>query len=618
MNRRERRVAASKSKGAASSTSADAPGALYEVALQHMQSGRRMDALLCCQRILAIDAGHIDTLQLMGLLSLQAKNYDDAIEWVGQANRLDPSADYLTSLGHSFEQNGLHEQARKAFETAIKQNPDDAELLTLLANVLVVLERPADAILSYERALNVDPRYWFAAHNCGVLLLKLERFEEALAKLNLCDELKPDHLPTIQSKAWALYKLARFEAAMSEDERARALNPVDGEIPNNIGAAMCRLGRYEDALAQFDRALQTQPNFVGALNNKALALTELRRFDDAIATYRRVKKIEPANAEADWHVSLIQLLRGDYESGWRGREARWNVASLPGTAAYPKFSQPMWRGGQSLAGKTILVCADEGMGDTIQFVRYLPMLADQGARVILLPQEPLYPLLAKQPGISQCLPNLRGGLPPFDFHCPIMSLPLAFGTRLETIPASASYLPQPDEARIRTWEDRLGHRDRPRIGLVWSGSLGHRNDHNRSIRLQTFSCLIVPGATFVSLQTDPRPDDELFLRERTDIIDHTRHLTDFAETAALVSCLDLVITVDTSVAHLAAALGRPTWILLPAVPDWRWLLDRKDSPWYPTVRLFRQTAARSYEPVLDRIQAELKSLIEMDGSKRTG
>jgi hypothetical protein len=208
---------------------------------------------------------------------------------------------------------------------------------------------------------------------------------------------------------------------------------------------------------------------------------------------------------------------------------------------------------------------------------------------------------------------MKAGLPAFDFHCPIMSLPWAFGTTLDSIPAAA-YLPRPAESRLQAWEDRLGPRVKLRIGLVWSGNPQHWNDQNRSIPLRTLLRVIAPGASFVSLQKDPRPEDKAALRERSDIIDLTERLTDFAETAALIGCLDLVITVDTSVAHLAAALGCPTWILLPAVPDWRWLLDRDDSPWYPTTRLFRQTTAGDYESVVDRVRAELLTLVEADRS----
>jgi ADP-heptose:LPS heptosyltransferase len=270
----------------------------------------------------------------------------------------------------------------------------------------------------------------------------------------------------------------------------------------------------------------------------------------------------------------------------------------------------MWLGQEPVEGKTILVISDEGLGDAILFARYIPMLADRGARVALLVQDVLHPLISAMPGVFRCFPRSTGAQLAFDMHCPMCSLPLAFKTRLDTIPAVTSYLPPPLPARVRAWDDRLGKRDRLRVGLVWSGSPTHGNDRNRSVPLRMFSRIIdAVDATFVSLQKEPRAGDKVVLQQRNDIVDLTADLTDFAETAAVIACLDLVITVDTSVAHLAAALGRPTWILLPYTPDYRWLLDRDDSPWYPTVRLFRQTDTCEYDSVLDRVRSELQALI---------
>jgi hypothetical protein len=269
----------------------------------------------------------------------------------------------------------------------------------------------------------------------------------------------------------------------------------------------------------------------------------------------------------------------------------------------------MWLGDQDIEGKTILIAADEGLGDTIQFVRYVPMLAERGARVLLVVQDSLHRLLSGLSGVVQCTPTSAvSTLPAFDLHCPISSLPMAFKTRIETIPSAASYLPSPPADRVQAWKDRVGPRTKFRVGLVWSGSPNHLNDHNRSVPLQILARLFDIDATFISLQKDPRPGDAAMLQERDDIIDLTADLSDFTETAALVSCLDLIITVDTSVAHLAGALGRPTWILLPYTPDYRWLLARTDSPWYPSVRLFRQSETREYGSVLDRVRDELQAL----------
>jgi hypothetical protein len=236
------------------------------------------------------------------------------------------------------------------------------------------------------------------------------------------------------------------------------------------------------------------------------------------------------------------------------------------------------------------------------------MVAARGARVILAVQDALYPLMSGLTGVSHCLPLSDVRLP-FDMYCAISSLPLAFGTTLETIPSATPYLPSCAESRLQVWERRLGSHDRLRVGLVWSGNPQHKNDHNRSIPLHMLAQILDIDATFVSLQKDVRPDDEATLLERTEIADLTGHLADFTETAALVSCLDLVITVDTSVAHLAGAMGRPTWILLPYTPDYRWMLDRNDSPWYPTVRLFRQDEKREYRSVLDRVRTELAAQV---------
>ncbi len=283
-----------------------------------------------------------------------------------------------------------------------------------------------------------------------------------------------------------------------------------------------------------------------------------------------------------------------------------------GPAHYPNFSQPKWFGQDSVEGKTILVHSDEGLGDTIQFARYIPMLAARGARVVLVVEEALYPLLSDLPGVAECLTIPAKSLPAFDLHCAIGSLPMAFGTRLDTIPSPTPYLPTLAQGGVQAWERRLQKRQatgrKLRVGLVWSGNPSHPNDHNRSIPLRMVSRLLDVEASFVSLQKSARPEDQALLGH-TDIIDLTSDLANFADTAALASCLDLVITVDTSVTHLGGALGLPTWILLPYFPDYRWLLDRDDSPWYSTARLFRQTETREWGDVLDRVRTELAQRI---------
>jgi tetratricopeptide (TPR) repeat protein len=573
-----------------------------------MRAERYRDAQICCQQALAIDCNHAETLHLMGLLCFQGKQNDLAVEWILRAIGQDSKPEYFLSLGTALRHQGRHEEALTAFEKAVQLKPENAALWKELGDVLLELKRPADALLRFQHVLALTPRHWDAAHKCGMILLESGRLEEALPYFSLCDGLQPNHVPTLGMRAICLDGLKRFEEALTETRRAQALDPTNAEICNNVGILLRTLGRDEEALEWFDRALALHPNFTTALHDKAVSLTQIRQFHQAFAIYHGLKAADPNDAMADLGLAHLHMLTGNLEAGWAGREARWRLPYVAGS--YPKLLQPMWLGNGALEGKTILIVADEGFGDTIQFARYVPMVAERGARVVLVVQDPLHGLLSGLPGVSQCIPiSAIDMLPAFDLHCPMMSLPLAFGTRLDTIPSPTSCLPRPAEACVRAWEDRLGSHDRLRVGLVWSGNPKHMSDHNRSLPLRALTCILDADATFVSLQKDPRPADKATLLERADIVDLTAHLTDFTETAALMSCLDLVITVDTSVAHLSGALGRPTWILLPYTPDYRWLLDRDDSPWYPTARLFRQSETREYATVLERVRAELLTRI---------
>ena len=568
MNRRKRPAAAN------STSDAPTPAALFARGLAHLQRGQLLEAQLCCANALATDPAHADTLYLMGLLAIEADQCDHAVDWLARAIGRAAKAEYISALGRALQRLGRLDEAVKAFGKVVQLDPHDAD----------------------------------AVERCGTLLLELGRMEEALACFDLCDQLLPNRAAVLEKRGHILHSLGRPGEALADHRRAYALDPDNPTACNNIGASLQSQHLHDDALVWFDLAIALKPDFTMALLNKALSLTQLGRISEAIAILNDAKAIDPDDTEIAWNLSLLQLMTGDFETGWAGREARWN--SNMRSASYPAFSQPMWRGEVDVAGKTILVAEDEGLGDTIQFVRYLPWLAARGARVILVVRDALYPLLSGLSGVSRCLPESVGALPEFDLHCPVCSLPQAFGTRLDTIPSAIPYLPALPASRVQAWKDRLaiGLKGKLRVGLVWSGNPQHGNDRNRSIALQTMSRLLNVEADFVSLQKELRPGDAMLLAE-SGIVDLTVHLTDFAETAALVTCLDLVITVDTSVAHLAGGLGRPTWVLLPHVPDYRWLLEREDSPWYPTMRLFRQDQRRDWEVVIERVRAALAARI---------
>jgi tetratricopeptide (TPR) repeat protein len=504
-----------------------------------MQAGRPLEAQLCCREALAIDPDHVETLHLMGLLALQAGQYDLAIAWTARANEQNPGTGYLHALGTALEQQGLHPQAFGAFDLAVQITPADGELWASHGNALANLGRPAEALSSYQRVLALNPEHADAAFRCGLLLLALNRPQEAIPNFDRADALFPDHTSVLEQRALALYELRRFEEALADNHRAHALKPDNADICNNIGACLQKLRRDDEALPWFEKAFALRPGFIKAMINKASSLIQIRQIEPAAAIYRDVQRGDPGNADAEWNLSFLHLLTGNYEAGWAAREVRWRAHMRP--AAYPHFAQPMWRGEAGIEGKTILVYADEGLGDTIQFARYVPMLAARGARVVLAVQEGLVPLLASLDGVAQCVPRSTAALPAFDMHCPVCDLPYAFGTRLASIPAAVPYLPSAPAEHVQAWEQRLraclGPERKLRVGLVWSGNPQQANDHNRSAPLRAILPLLDAGANFISLQKDPRPGDMALLAQ-TGIVDLTPQLTDLAETAALASCVD--------------------------------------------------------------------------------
>jgi tetratricopeptide (TPR) repeat protein len=358
MNRRERRATAKNSRTGLKSPAANTPVALYQAGLRHLGAGRHLDAQLCCQQALAIEADHADTLHLMGLLSLHAHQYDHAVAWIARAIRHNPKTEYFSSLGLTLKQLGRLEEALKVFDKAVQLRPDDAELWKHLGGVLLALERRAEALLSYQHALRLSPRHWEAAYQSAVLLHETKRFEEALLHFNLCDELQPDHAPTLLMRGRSLRGLTRYEECLADSQRACALDPADPVNSNNIGDALVLLGRSEEALPWFDTALALRPDFGDVLVNKGFALLQLHRFDEAFEIYNRVKALAPDSATGAYHLAHLQLLTGDFEAGWAAREARWEIPDL--SAEYPRFSQPRWDGKESIDGKTILIRFDEG------------------------------------------------------------------------------------------------------------------------------------------------------------------------------------------------------------------------------------------------------------------
>jgi hypothetical protein len=336
-----------------------------------------------------------------------------------------------------------------------------------------------------------------------------------------------------------------------------------------------------------------------------VVLRELGRVADALEALEKAASLAPDDPAVLTNRGTCRLLLGDLRGGFADHEHRWRIE--PTRSQARRFHAPTWLGREPLERRTILLHAEQGFGDTIQFCRYAALAAGHGARVVLEAHRAILPLLHGLNGVAQLVSDVDP-LPPFDLHCPLMSLPLAFGTTFDSIPAPAAYL-QPPPERVAAWRERLGEAKGPRIGIAWFGKSTHASDADRSIPLARFLAAVPEGAEIVSLHNWARPVDGEALRANPRIRRFDDDLRDFADTAALASQLDLVISVDTSVAHLAAAIGRPTFVLLPFAPDWRWLLDREDSPWYPTARLFRQPALGDWDGLLPVVRREAAAFL---------
>jgi hypothetical protein len=435
------------------------------------------------------------------------------------------------------------------------------------------------------------------------VLNKLKQWDAALASCEQAIAIRADYAEAYSNRGVALGELKQFDDALASYNQAIAIKADYAEAYFNRGNALRDLRQLEAALASYDQAIAAKGDYAKAYSNRGNVLRDLKRLEAALVSYDQAIAIEPDYAEAHTNKSTALLLGGDLRNGWVEYEWRWKNEDAATALAEPRnWQQPLWRGDEGVAGKTILLHCEQGLGDTLQFSRYATLVAALGARVILEVQEPLTGLLSGLEGASQVIAK-GNPLPGFDTHCPLMSLPLAFGTTLDSIPSSNGYL-SCDAGRVAHWEAKLGERQRPRVGLAWSGNPNHAYDRDRSISLAGLIQHLPKNIELVSLHREVRERDRQVLQSSRNVLNFADDL-DFDNTAALCECLDLVISVDTSLAHLSGALGKETWILLSFVADWRWLLERNDSPWYPTAKLYRQQKRDDWTDVLERVQSDL-------------
>jgi tetratricopeptide (TPR) repeat protein len=620
--------------------------ALLRTAVGLHQAGRLAEAEDLYRRILAAQPRHFDSLHLLGVILHQRGEHLAAVEQIDAAIAINPAfAQAHNNRGVSLQALGRHDEALASFaralalapgyfdaqrngadtlrhlgrfeeavgsyDQAISLNGDVADLHVKRGHALLALGRREPAIDGYARGIACDPGNRDAHLNRGIALAGLGRLDEAVASYDAAIAVKPNDAEAFNNRGAALRSLRRLSEALASCDRAIALDPALAAAFNTRGMALRDMNRLEDAVASYDAAIRLAPGLGEVHGNRANALVLLRRFEAAIAGYEAALAANPGDATIRCNLGIMKLLLGRFEDGWKDYEARLDM----GEVGYDRreLARPQWTGEADIAGKRLLLLAEQGLGDTIMAVRYVRQLAARGAHVILEVQATLRSLMQSVGDVNQIV--VQGDArPDFDLYCPLLSLPGVLKTRLDTIPADVPYLAA-SPSRVATWRERLARLRGLRVGLVWAGNPQHLNDLRRSVGLPALLPLLSePDVGFVSLQKDLRPGDAELLGAHPQVIHLGEELASYDDTAAVVSLLDLVISVDTSVAHVTGALGKPIWILLPPNPDWRWLLDRADSPWYPTARLFRQSVQDDWTEVIGRVLAELRGLAGVGAS----
>jgi Flp pilus assembly protein TadD len=480
---------------------------------------------------------------------------------------------------------------------------DEAVAYNELGLALKGQRRWTEAIASFQEALRIRADFPEAHNNLGVTFKDRGNMAEAEESLRHALALNPDFVEAHNNLGTILESAGKLEEAAACYHQALRCKPDFAEAHNNLGVVLNKQSKYAEAMAHYQRALQLKPDYSDAHHNVGTLLVDQGKLPEGLASYERALQLNPEDAEAHLGRAQAWLQLGDFERGFPEFEWRWRRSVFP-----PRpFSQPLWDG-SSLAGCTILLHAEQGLGDTLQFIRYAPLVKQRGGWVIVECQDVLAPLLATCPGIDQVI--VRGSpLPYFHTHAPLVSLPRILKTTLDTIPADVPYL-WADPQMTEHWRQVMGASGSFKVGIAWQGNPGHTNDRNRSVSLARFEPLArLDGVRLFSLQKGPGTEQLAEVKEHLSIQDLGSQIQTFQDTAAALENLDLVITIDSAVAHCAGALGLPVWVLVPFAADWRWLMHGEDNPWYPSVRLFRQPAPGDWDSVIARTVQELSKYL---------
>ena len=568
--------------------------------MAHHNAGRLAEAEAAYREVLAAAPQQPDALHLMGVIALQVGKAEVAAGLIAEAIRFqDRNAVYHSNLGSAMRRLGRLDEAAAACRRAVEIDGSFADGYNNLANVLMDQGAHAEAALALRRLLELRPALTEQRLLLGRALITAGRHEEAVTALEEALRRDPRSTAALTNLGVALRKLDRVDEALAAYRRGLGIAPDDAGLHSNLGSLLNQEGQADEAMAHFRRAIAEKPDFVDPHVNLSIALRDGNRFAESAAAAEEAIRLDPNSAEAHTNLSHALLLQGDFARGFAEYEWRFKVPGFP--TPLRDFPQPAWTG-QPVEGRTLFLHDEQGVGDGIQFARYARSLKAMGARVIVECNTQLLRLFQGLDGADAVIGRFQPP-PPFDLHAPLMSLPHRLGTTPDRVPAEIPYLRTERELTAR-WRERLAAVEGLRVGIVWAGSPEHRNDRNRSLALGALAPLAdIPGVRLLSVQKGPGAAQ--LAEAPMAVEDLGPGIADFADTAAILANLDLLVTVDTSVAHLAGALGRPVWVLLPFSPDWRWIMGRDDTPWYPTMRLFRQESPGAWSPVLARLAAAL-------------
>jgi tetratricopeptide (TPR) repeat protein len=584
------------------------------IALQELQ--RPDQALASYDRAIALKPDHVEAFNNRGNALYELKRPDEALASYDRAIALKPDyADALNNRGNALYQLKRPDEALASYDRAIALKPDYADAFNNRGNALHELKRPDQALASYDRAIALKPDHADAFNNRGITLQQLKRLDEALASYDRAIAFKLDYADAFNNRGDALRELNRLDKALASYDRAIALEPDYADAFHNRGNALRELKRLDEARASYDRAIALKPDHADAFNNRGIALQQMKRLGEALASYDRAIALKPDYADALKNRGMARLLEGHYRTGWVDYE--WRQETKNTLSKRSMINARTWYG-EDLTGRRIAIYAEQGLGDVIQFARYLPLLVQRGAKVTFLATAELIRLLRPLKSEVNVVSSIQHG-ESFDFQCALMSLPLRFGTELSSIPNAVPYL-RAEKDLVAQWKRRLGEHGFKigiawQVGIAWQGKSDGVSGRGRSFPLAELVPLShLPGVRLISLQKNHGLDQLASLppSAKVEILgdEFDSGQDAFIDTAAVMANLDLIITADTSIAHLAGALGRPTWVALKYVPDWRWLLDREDSPWYPTIQLFRQKTGGDWKFVFSRIERELRLLCD--------